>query len=233
MEYKGNPVRAVIWGAAVAGMALLAASCGKPAGDAGADQAEAEAAAYSGPDYSTVVTPAEVRDGIVFGEITLGNPDAPVTIIEYASFTCPHCANFHTQVFPKLKQTYIKTGKVKLVYRNYTRDRADLEVAKITRCAGPDRVLDLMTVYFERQRQWLTQDPRPEIINIARQAGFNRAQYDACMANSDLELNIIGLFDQGLRDDDVTATPTFFVNGEELVGETPFETFRDLIQSKL
>lgn len=228
MDYKEIPMRAAGRGFAALFLVLAVAACDKGTSP-GSAEFEAEAAAYSGPDYSKMVSPAEVRDGIVFGEITIGKADAPVTIIEYASLTCPHCANFHRDVFPKLKATFIKTGRVKLVYRNYTRDRVDLEVGKITRCAGPDKVVDLMTVYFERQRQWLTQDPKPEIVNIARQAGINRAAYDACIANADLERNIIGLFDQGLNEDDVTATPTFFVDGEKLVGEVSYETFRDLI----
>ncbi|HXV73241.1 MAG TPA: thioredoxin domain-containing protein [Sphingomonadales bacterium] len=229
MDYKRTPFSAARKGLAVVVMVLAFAACGQDGSNQGQTAIELEAAAYTGPDYSKVVTPAEVRDGIVFGEIAVGNPDAPITIVEYASLTCPHCANFHRDVYPKLKDNFIKTGRVKLVYRNYTRDRADLEVGKITRCAGPDKVMDLMAVYFERQRQWLTQDPRPEIINIARQAGINRAQYDACVANTELEVNIIGLFDQGLKEDNVTATPTFFVNGQRLVGEASYETFRDLI----
>ena len=230
MDYKGNPMGAAGKGLVGVVLALAFAACDQQGDKSAITQAEIDAAAYSGPDYSKVVTPAEVRNGIVFGEITVGKPDAPVTIVEYASLTCPHCANFHRDVYPKLKDTFIKTGRVKLVYRNYTRDSADLEVAKISRCAGPDKVMDLMAVYFARQRQWIVRDPKPEIVNIARQAGINRAQYDACIANADLEKNIIGLFDQGRIQDGVTATPTFFVNGELLVGETTYETFRDLIQ---
>ncbi|MCH7630898.1 MAG: thioredoxin domain-containing protein, partial [Proteobacteria bacterium] len=93
---------------------------------------------YTGPDYTQVISAEEVRDGVAFGDLIMGNPDAPVTMIEYASLTCGHCANFHMQVFPDFKEQYIKTGKVRLIYRNYTRDPADLAVGMLTRCVGPD-----------------------------------------------------------------------------------------------
>lgn len=229
MNYKGNPLMAGQFAFALLMVVLTAAGCDQNKNDEASLQAETAAKNYAGPDHSKTVSVAELRDGVVFGEITVGDPAAPVTIVEYASLTCPHCANFHREVYPRIKENFIRTGRVKFVYRNYTRDRADLEVAKITRCAGPDKVMELMAVYFERQRQWITQDPRPEIISIARQAGINRAQYDACVSNAALEKNILDLHYQGLNQDKVTATPTFFVNGQKLAGEASYETFRDLI----
>ncbi|MCH8172442.1 MAG: thioredoxin domain-containing protein [Proteobacteria bacterium] len=152
---------------------------------------------YTGPDYTQVISAEEVRDGVAFGDLIMGNPDAPVTMIEYASLTCGHCGNFHMQVFPDFKEQYIKTGKVRLIYRNYTRDPADLAVGMLTRCVGPDQAFDLMAIFFERQRQWVVEDAKPEIAAIARRVGINRADMDACLANTDLQRNLVDMLRAG------------------------------------
>jgi len=182
------------------------------------DQVRLEAENYTGPDYSRVISAGEVRDGAVFGDLVMGNPDAPVTLIEYASLSCGHCANFETKIFPDFRELYVKTGKVRFVYRNFTRDPADLAVGMLTRCVGPDQAFDLMGVFFERQRQWVVEDAKPEIAAIARRLGINRADFDACLANTDLQRSLIEMLRLG-QSEGVEGTPTFFIGDDKHVGE--------------
>ena len=195
---------------------------------------ETSGVAADGVDYSTVINADEVRDGVAFGDLVMGNPDAPVTIVEYASLTCSHCAAFHTDVFPAIKEQYIATGKVRFVYRNFTRDPADLAVGMLTRCVGPENAFEMMAIFFDRQRQWaFGEDPKTEIAAIARQqAGIGRTDFDACLANTDLQNNLVSMLSQG-QNEGVMATPTFFIEGEVLVGEKPFEVFVEIIEDNM
>jgi protein-disulfide isomerase len=187
---------------------------------------------YTGPDYTQVISAEEVRDGAAFGDLIMGSPDAPVTVIEYASLTCGHCANFHMKVFPDFKEQYIKTGKVRLVYRNFTRDPADLAVGMLTRCVGPDQVFDLMAIFFERQRQWAVEDAKPEIAAIARRVGINRADMDACLANTDLQRNLVDMLRAG-QAEGIKFTPTFIIGNERHVGEIEFDALAELIEDNM
>ncbi len=195
---------------------------------------ETSGVAADGIDYSTVINADEVRDGVAFGDLVMGSPDAPVTIVEYASLTCSHCADFHRDIFPAIKEQYIATGKVRFVYRNYTRDPADLAVGMLTRCVGPDNAFELMGIFFERQLQWArSDDPKSEIAAIARQqAGIGRTDFDACLANTDLQNNLVSMLSQG-QSEGVNGTPTFFIEGEVLVGVKPFEDFAEIFEDNM
>ena len=187
---------------------------------------------YTGTDYTKVVSAEEVKNGVAFGDLVMGNPDAPVTIIEYASLTCGHCANFHMNTFPDLKETYIKTGKVRFVYRNFTRDSADLAVGMLTRCVGPDQAFDLMNIFFERQRQWAVEDAKTEIAAIARRVGINRVDFDACLANSELQGHLVEMF-RTARSDGVSGTPTFLIGDDRHVGFIEFEALSEIIEDNM
>ena len=195
---------------------------------------ETSGVAADGVDYSTVINADEVRDGVAFGDLVMGSPDAPVTIVEYASLTCSHCAAFHADVFPAIKEQYIATGKVRFVYRNFTRDPADLAVGMLTRCVGPENAFEMMAIFFDRQRQWaFGEDPKTEIAAIARQqAGIGRTDFDACLANTDLQNNLVSMLSQG-QSEGVNGTPTFFIEGEVFVGEQPFEVFVEIIEDNM
>ena len=235
MTHNKKHTRRLFSLSAVSAAALLLAACdsGQDAGETGTDTAQEEAAEPA-VDYSTMISAAEIRDGIAFGEIVVGNPDAPVTMIEYASLTCQFCANFHRDSYPFILEEYIKTGRVRFVFRNYTRDRADLAVAMLSRCSGPEKVFDLMGVYFDRQPQWARPgvDPLPEIVDIARRAGISRADVDACLGNTALQNDIIEMFKQG-QSDKLTGTPFFIVNGETFSGQGSIEEFTELIEDNM
>lgn len=232
MKHNRKQFRPFLTLALAGALSLVLAACdGSPEseGTAGANGTEE---IYTGTDYTQVVSSGEVKGNVVFGDITLGNPEAPVTMIEYASMTCPHCATFHNSVFPELEEKYIKTGKVKIVFRNFIRDRLDVAVSMVTRCYGPDKVFDLMDLYFQRQRQWAVQDAMPEIAGVARTAGISRLDLDACLANTELQGHLLEMQKAGTAAG-VGGTPTFFINGEKYVGSGSVEIFSEMFEDEL
>jgi protein-disulfide isomerase len=153
-------------------------------------------------------------------EMVLGDPDAPVTLVEYAMFTCPHCAAFHADVLPQLRADYIDTGKVRLVFREVYFNRPSLWAAMIARCAPEDRYFGVAELLFERQPQWLaSDDPQAlvkELYAIGRQAGLTDAEMDACMQDRELAEALVAEFQKNAEADGVEATPTFVLDGEKL-----------------
>lgn len=239
MKHKKQHTNVLLSLSVATALALVLAACdnSQESADASSDATNTDAVTDvvdASVDYSKVITAGEVRDGVAFGDLIVGNPDAAITLIEYASLTCSHCANFHRDVYPLIKEEFIKTGKVKLVFRNYTRDRADLAVAMITRCAGPEKMFDLIGVYFDRQLQWARPgiDPLPEIVDIARRAGISRADVDACMNNAALQNDVIEMFKQG-QSDGLTGTPFFILNGDSFSGERSFEEFTEMFEDNM
>ncbi|MEE8294088.1 MAG: DsbA family protein [Sphingomonadales bacterium] len=232
MEHNRKQFKPIFNLALAGALSLVLAACDNSTEPEGAAEASSTAEAYTGPDYSQVVSGGEVKGTVVFGDITVGNPDAPITMIEYASMTCSHCATFHNSVLPEIKENYVKTGKVKMVFRNFIRDRMDLAVAMVTRCYGPDKTFDLMNLYFQRQRQWAVQDAMAEITNVARTAGISRLDLDSCLANSELQAHLLEMQKAGSAAG-VNATPTFFINGEKYVGAGNYEIFSEMFEDEL
>lgn len=147
----------------------------------------------------------------------LGNPDAKITVVEYASVTCPHCANWHETVWPDFREKYVDTGKVRYVFREFPTPPADLARAGflVANCAPEDKFFNILHVQFKRQREILTSsDIRGEYVLLAKSAGMNEADFDACMANEveNERLNTVinTAFDAGVR-----SAPTFFINDKK------------------
>lgn len=161
---------------------------------------------------------ARFENGVSYGELSMGDPNAPVTIIEYASLTCSHCASFHNTILPEIKKNYIDTGKARLVYRNFLLNQYDMYASMISRCATPEKSFGLMSLFFSRQSTWLNQDYLNQLASLARRAGMSRASVDACMANTELQENLIEMQTYGSEVDNVTATPTFIINGTVVSG---------------
>lgn len=173
-------------------------------------------------DLATLDQPPEL------GERALGEADAPVTIIEYASATCPHCARFHTDTFPALKEEFIDTGKVRFVFREFPFDDLALAGFMLARCAPEERYFPIIDVLFEEQQSW-TQDPRGELLKIARMAGFTEESFNQCLENEEIAQGIIEIRSTGAEQYGVDSTPTFFVNGTVIQGNQPIERFREAI----
>lgn len=166
-------------------------------------------------------------------DVYLGNPEAKVEVVEYASMTCPHCASFHANTFKQLKEEYIDTGKIRFVMREFPLDPLAAAVAMLARCSGQERHYDVVDLFFERQREWATRDnPLPKIFNLARQVGFTQESFEACLTNQELLDGINAVRDRG-QASGVRGTPTLFVDGERLNSGRSIQTFREIIDPKL
>jgi protein-disulfide isomerase len=152
-------------------------------------------------------------------DIPLGSPTAPVTIIEYASMTCPHCAAFANGVFPKLKEKYIDTGKVRYIMREYPLDQLAAAAFMLARCAGPDKYYPLIETLFQQQPKWAIRQPIPPLLAIAKQAGFTQQSFEKCLNDTALLGKVQEERDVGSIKFKVDATPTFFINGQRYSGE--------------
>ena len=159
---------------------------------------------------------AEAVDTSSIQEMVLGDPDAPVTFMEYASFTCPHCANFHNGPFQKLKSEYIDTGKVKMVYRDVFFDRFGLWASMIARC-DPNRFFGISSMLYEQQKEWLAGNEPAAIADnlrkIGKVAGLSDEQIETCLADEQKATTLVAWFEQNAAADEVTSTPTLFIDG--------------------
>ena len=160
----------------------------------------------------------------------LGNPEAPITIVEYASLTCPHCAHFANDVLPELKKEWIDTGKARLVLRDFPLDEPALRAAMIARCAPPERYYAFADTFFAAQEKWVRSgDYREALARLAKLGGMGQAEFDTCIKNTDLENKIVEGRLKATQELDVNSTPTFFVNGSKLAGAPTKEEFEKLL----
>ena len=158
------------------------------------------------------------------GDIMIGSDKAPVTIIEYASMTCPHCAHFEETTLPELKKRYIDTGKVRYVMREFPLDALAAAGFMLARCAGPDKYESVVETLFAKQADWtLVQKPIPPLMAIAKQFGFTEESFNACLANQKVLDDIQAVRDHAVNKLGVNSTPTFFINGKRLVGDLSIE----------
>ena len=153
-------------------------------------------------------------------DLVLGNADAPITVVEYASMTCGHCAHFHTTVFPTLKEKYVDTGKVRFIMREFPLDNLAAAASMLARCAGDGKTFPLISVLFAKQDDWafVKGDPRPELLKFAKQAGFTQESFEKCLTDQKLLDDIAATRSRASETFGVNATPTFFVNGKKLNG---------------
>ena len=151
-------------------------------------------------------------------DIVIGKPDAPVTIVEYASMTCPSCARFHNEIYPKLKEKYIDTGKAKLVFREFPLDNLAAAVSILARCTGGEGPPAFISEMFKRQPEWAFAqgNPVPRLFEISRQAGFTQASFDACLRDEKMLALVEASRKRASEKFGVNATPTFFINGRRL-----------------
>ncbi len=185
--------------------------------------AEAQAQNLSG-----LMEPGPLPDMIV------GDPDAPVTIIEYASMTCPHCASFHNIVYPELKEKYIDTGKAKLIFREFPLDARAYAASMLARCADEEFYFPMVDVLFKQQANWSrAEDPRGPLLQIAKLAGFTQESFEACLKNQELLDNVNTIRKTAAEEFGVTGTPAFFINGEKYSGRTSVEDMSAAIESHL
>jgi protein-disulfide isomerase len=176
--------------------------------------------------------PAQV-DESPLPEIAIGKADAPVTIIEYSSLSCPHCAAFHRDVFPALKSEYIDTGKARYVMREFPLNESALAGAVLARCLDPSRYVAFADLLFSKQEEWAyKQDALTPLKDIAKQAGMTSDEFDKCIDNEALQKKILDVRDEGQKKG-VNATPNFFINGTQLTGAPTLESFAEAMKPYL
>jgi protein-disulfide isomerase len=184
-------------------------------------------AALSALGTAWIATPARAEvPQIAADDRVLGDAKAPITIFEFFSLTCPHCAEFSEHTFPKLKAEWIDTGKAKLVYRDYPLDRNALKAAMIARCAPPERYPGFVETLFAQQNNWgVLEDPVPALRRIALLGGMNGVEFDKCVNDDALSKSIVASEYDAQKKYGVESTPTFFINGKKLVGALPYDEF--------
>jgi len=201
-------------------VAVALSGCGGGAGptaDAAADKA------LSSPSPEELMAPGPL------GERVLGSPNAPVTVIEYASLTCPHCAHFQKDVFPQVKKELIDTGKIRFIVREFPIGHTSGAAAIINRCVPEDKYFPLFNAFLLRQPEWVSLEVRPDAIySVAKSSGMTRETFDKCLTNQTIIDGLTEVKQRGRRFG-VVGTPTFFANGRKAQGAITFEEFKALL----
>jgi protein-disulfide isomerase len=167
-------------------------------------------------------------------DYALGPMDAKIVVVEYASLTCPHCAQFHTQVLPGLKKEFIDTGKIRYIYRDFPLDRLALGAAMIARCSGRDTFFGFIETFYGSQASWSrASNPAQALAKIARLGGMSQNKFDQCLKNVEIQNEILQQRLQASNDFKVQATPTIFVNGDRYGGGMTLDQFRTLLNGMI
>ena len=234
---------------AVSASGLALAACGEeqaqaPAQTPAAGQAAAQPAtpaapetpaapAVQAPEPAGTVDMAKLLEEGSLPEKVLGNADAPVTIVEYASMTCPHCATFHERTLPQIKEKYIDTGKARLIMREFPFDPRAEAGFMLARCAD-NNYFAMVDVLFRQQRNWAAVDnAREALLQIARLGGFSQESFEACLTDQALLDNLRAVRTRGANDFGVDSTPTFFINGNTYKGALSVDEMSAIIDSML
>lgn len=193
-----------------------------PGGQAGAETAQAADAAEI--DTSGIL------------DMQMGDPDAAVTVIEYGSFTCPHCATFNNSVFPQLKANYIDTGKINFIHREVYFDRYALWAGMVARCGGPERYFGIADMIYKQQQQWLAgTDPlaiSAGLQRIGRTAGLSDEELTACLNDGATAQAMVAVYEANAAADDVRATPSFVINGQKH-SNMSYAAFAEILDKEL
>ena len=193
-------------------------------------------AAWSAASTVAVPPPEATFDSVpvTAADNVLGRAGAPVTIVEYASFTCPHCAQFHTDILPGLKKAYIDTGKARLVYRDFPLDRAAFAASVVARCATGNRYFGIVDLLFREQARWTgARDPMAALRRLATLSGISKKKLDACLKDEKIQNAVLQQRLTATQKFNVTSTPTLIVNGAKYHGGLTLEQFRAVIDRAL
>ena len=171
-------------------------------------------AAPKTPAGGVDVSSADLLTPGPLGDEVQGAANAPVTLIEYASMTCPHCASFHETTYPEMKKKYIDTGKIRFIFREFPLDTLAMAGSMLARCAGKEKFFPLIETLFAQQKEWVTQKPMQPLLAIARQAGFTQQSFEECLANQQVQNGIEEGRQRAVQRLNVQSTPTFFINGK-------------------
>lgn len=180
--------------------------------------------------------PAFAQDAEPLPDPFLGNEDAEVTVIEYASLTCPHCASFHTSVYPQLKENFIDTGKIKFVMREVYFDKFGLWAGMLARCGDEARYFPFVDMLFKNQSAWLRAGDEQAVVaalfKLGRQSGLTDDEMTACVQDGEMAKALVADYQLKAGQDNVRATPSFVIDGE-LQSNMSYEAFEELLNDKL
>lgn len=177
-----------------------------------------------------------LADDPIMGDIVLGDDAAPVTVIEYASFTCPHCADFHINTWPRFKAEYVDTGKVRFILREIYFDRYGLWASMVARCGGANAFYPVTDQLMKMQSVWTKVAPEligGEIQKIGRLNGLSAEQLNACLSDQEYAKTLVETYQTNAVADEVTGTPAFLIDGEKIEGNIPFEQLAALVDARL
>jgi protein-disulfide isomerase len=188
------------------------------------------------PAFAQKASDAELQKPSPLGDMVLGQANAPVTIVEYASMTCPHCAHFAETTFPELKKRYIDTGKVRYMLREFPLDQLAAAGFMLARCAAkndPQKYYTMIDTLFKQQDTWVVQKPIPPLMAISKQAGLSEKDFNECLANQPMLDKIEATRKTATDKLGVNSTPTFFINGEKYSGDVSIEELSKKIATYL
>ena len=203
-----------------------------PAPSSDATSTKAPVAA-SAPDPSGKIDMAKLLQPGALPDQVLGKADAPVTIVEYASMTCPHCAHFHETTLPAIKAKYIDTGKARLIFREFPFDPRAEAGFMLARCSDTN-YFPMVDVLFKQQENWAAaQNAQEALLNISKLAGFSQQTFEACLTNQKLLDDVRAVRDRGAKEFGVDSTPTFFINGKTYKGALTVDEMSAIIDGML
>ncbi len=191
---------------------------------------------FAGRALAENVPVADLMKPNALPDLALGDPKAPVTMIEYASMTCPHCAHFQETTFPELKKRYIDTGKLRYILRDFPLDSLAGAAFVLAHCAAKgdkDKYYSMVDTLFAQQRTWAVEKPVPPLMAIAKQAGLTEQSFNACLTNQKAWDDMESVRQRAIKEFKVESTPTFFINGTQVTGAVSIEEFAKVIDPYL
>jgi protein-disulfide isomerase len=198
-----------------------------------AGEAAPPAAAVAAPESQGSVDMAKLLEPGSLPDMVLGKADAPVTIVEYASMTCPHCAHFHATTLPELKTKYIDTGKVRLIFREFPFDPRAEAGFMLARCSK-DNYFPMIDVLFRQQQNWASvENAKDALLQISKLAGFSQESFEACLTDQKLLEDVRAVQKRGSEEFKVDSTPTFFINGNTYKGALTIAEMSAIIDGML
>ena len=212
---------------AISALALLSACS-----DSGSGKQSSTPAADLPPSSGSVDAAKLVESGALPDKV-MGEENAPVTIVEFASMTCPHCAAFHAQTLPAIKEKYIDTGKVRMIFREFPFDPRAEAAFMLARCSN-DNYFPMVDTLFKQQENWArAEDAAGALLQLARLAGFSQESFQACLTDQKLLDDIRAVRTRGAEEFGVDSTPTFFINGNKYAGSMSVDEMSAIIDSML
>ncbi|WP_104664756.1 DsbA family protein [Ensifer adhaerens] len=206
----------------------------KPAAGTEVAQSTAAPVKVELPSSEGSVDVAKLMEPGALPEMAIGDANAPVTIVEYMSMTCPHCAAFHNNTFEAIKTKYVDSGKVRFVLREFPFDPRAAAAFMLARCAPEGQYFPMISMLFKQQQQWAAaQNGRDALLQMSKLAGFTQESFEACLTNQKLLDDVNSVMQRGAKEFGVQSTPTFFVNGDHYSGDMSVDVMSALIDSKL